>query len=133
MREVTEGKRGSSYPAIKRLGRRPGEQPHAQFNLPGHVENNYSPEQSAEILAQHFSHISQEYEPLNVSNLPPNVQNYLATDDKCLAPKLTPDEVKIRIVKAKKPNGLVPGDLPKKLVQKCAASLAAPVSTILTR
>ena len=62
MREVTEGKRGSSYPAIKRLGRRPGEQPHAQFNLPGHVENNYSPEQSAEILAQHLSHISQEYD-----------------------------------------------------------------------
>ena len=68
-----------------------------------------------------------------MSNLSPNVQNYLATDDKCLAPKLTPDEVKIIIVKAKKPNGLVPRGLPKKLVQKCASSLAAPVSTIFNK
>ena len=63
MREVTEGKRGSSYPAIKRLGRRPGEQPHAQFYLPDHVENNYSPEQSAEILAQHFHTLAKNMSP----------------------------------------------------------------------
>ena len=39
-------------------------------------------------------------------------------------------DVYSRIMKAKKPNGLVPGDLPKKLVQHCAETLAIPVSII---
>ena len=133
MLEVTEGRRGSSYPAIKRLGMRPGETSHAQFQLPGHVEMNCSSAQSAEIIAEHFSHISQEYEPLNLNNLTPNVKIYLSNADQSLAPTLTPVEVQNRIMKANKPNGLVPGDLPKKLVQNCSATLAPPVSTIYNK
>ena len=34
--EVTEGKRGSSYFAIKKLGLRPGEISHPEFQLPEH-------------------------------------------------------------------------------------------------
>ena len=133
MLEVTEGRRGSSYPAIKRLGMRPGETSHAQFQLPGHVEMNCSSAQSAEIIAEHFSHISQEYEPLNLNNLSPNVQIYLSNADQSMAPTLTPVEVQSRIIKANKPNGLVPGDLPKKLVQNCSATLAPPVSAIYNK
>ena len=64
------------------------------------------------------------------SMLPPNVQTYLQKNDSNLAPKLTTHEVQCRIMKAKKPNGLVPGDLPKKIVQKCARTLAIPVTMI---
>ena len=133
MQDVTEGRRGSSYPAIKRLGMRPGENSHSQFQLPEHVEMKCSSAQSAEIIADHFSHISQEYEPLNLNNLPHNVQIYLSNPDQSLVPTLTPVDVQARIMKANKPNGLVPGDLPKKLVQNCAATLAPPVSTIYNK
>ena len=103
------------------------------FQLPGHAELGLSSAQSAEVIAEHFSKISQEYAPLNVSKLPPNVQTYLQKNDSNLAPKLTTHEVQCRIMKAKKPNGLVPGDLPKKIVQKCARTLAIPVAMIYNK
>ena len=112
--EVTEGKRGSTYPTIKRLGLRPGEANQSGFQLPDHAELNYSAAQSAEIIAQHFSRISQEYSPLDVSSLPPNVQSCLSENTQNTGPKLSYSQVLKRIVKAKKPNGLVPSDLPKK-------------------
>ena len=93
MTEVTEGRRGSSYPALKKLGLRPGDERQASFQLPAHAELNLSPAQSAEIIADHFSSISQEYQPIQMSSLPQNVQSYLSTCDQSLAPKLTPEEV----------------------------------------
>ena len=84
--EVTEGKRGSTYPAIKRMGVGPAEPTQAGFQLPAHAELNLSSAQSAEIIAEHFSKISQEYSPLNVSKLPPNVQLFLQKNYQILAP-----------------------------------------------
>ena len=57
--EILEGKRGSYYPAIKKLGLRPGETSQPSFQLPQHVENNMSATDSVEILADYFSSISQ--------------------------------------------------------------------------
>ena len=53
--------------------------------------------------------------------------------DQSVAPVLSVSDVKSRIVRAKKPNGLVPGDLPKKVIQTCAGTLALPVSMIYNR
>ena len=103
--EVTEGKRGSSYPALKRMGLRPGEQTQSAFQLPNHAELNLTSAQSAELIAEHFSSISQEYAPLDVSSLPPNVQTFLLNNDQRLAPTLTSQDIHYRIIKAKKPNG----------------------------
>ena len=47
---VVEGKRGSYYPALKKLGLRPGETNHPSFQLPEHVENKFSASQSVEIF-----------------------------------------------------------------------------------
>ena len=98
-----------------------------------HTEQNLSSAQSAEIKAEHFSKISQEYAPLHVHNLPGIIQTFLANSDQSLAPQLTVQEVQSRIIKAKKPNGLVPGDLPKKVVQKCAATLAIPATVVFNQ
>ena len=46
---------------------------------------------------------------------------------------LSVEDVRKRIVRAKKPNSLVPGDLPKKLVKHCSSFLAFPVSLIFNR
>ena len=131
--EVTEGIRGSIYPAIKRLGLRPNDTPHASFQLPAHAEQNMSAQQSAELIADHFSLISGEFSPLNAANLPQVVQSFLNLSDRAVVPILSVKQVTSRILKAKKPNGLVPGDLPKKLLQKCAPILAEPITLVFNQ
>ena len=129
--EVSEGKRGSIYPILKRLSLQPGVTTHGGFQLPEHA--GLSPAQSAELIAQHFSSISQEYAPLDVTSLPPNVNLFLQNSDQSLAPKLSVTDVQSRISKAKKPNGTVPGDLPKKLVQVCSSTIAVPATIIFNQ
>ena len=129
--EVLEGERGSIYPALKRLGMRPGDDPHETFTLPDHVDAILLPEESVELVAQHFSSISQEYAPLDISTLPPNIQDYLKkVDQHSAAQLLSAAEVLARILKAKKPRGIVSGDLPRKLTQRVAHLLATPAAII---
>ena len=128
--EVREGRRGSTYPALKRMGARHFETTQPGFQLPSHAELNLSSAQSAELIAEHFSKISQEFAPLNLTVLPPNIQLFLHNYDASLVPKLSISDVYSKIMKAKKPNGIVPGDLPKKLVQHCAETIAAPARII---
>ena len=126
--EVVEGKRGSIYPVLKRLGARPGQQDSNSFHLPGHDE--FTSSQSAEAIANYFSSISQEYAPLSLSTLPPRVREHLLKHDTSTMPQLSIASVKSRIVKAKKPMSTVPGDLPKKIVKMCADELAVPAKII---
>ena len=54
-REVSEGRRGSSYSAIRKLGNRPGEDwKKPEFFLPAYVEENLAPLQAVNRLADHF-------------------------------------------------------------------------------
>ena len=132
--EVAQGTRGSTYPAIKRLGLKPGDELiRNTFQLPGHANRQLSPAQSAEIIAEHFASISQEYAAFNKSMLPLAVQEFLSKDDVYLVPKLSLHDVYKRITKAKKPTGIVTGDLSKKVVQKCSHILAYPVSEIFNQ
>ena len=128
--EVLDGKRGSTYPTIKKMGIRPFDNPGPEFELPRHSELGFNSQQSAEIIAEHFATISQEYKPLNAQELPQNIQFLLNNCDIQSAPTLSVREVLQRIKKAKKPNSVVPGDLPRKLVQSFAPLLAYPVATI---
>ena len=129
--EVSECKRGSLYPTLRKLSLRPGETPHGGFQLPQHA--GLSSTQTAEIIANYFSTISQEFKPLNVASLPTNVQRFIENADQSLAPILSIRDVKSRIIKAKKPNGIVPGDLPKKLIKFCASSIAVPAQMIFNK
>ena len=79
--------------------------------MPSHAELN--PAQSAELIAQNFCKISQEYSPLLMSELPPNIQQYLSDIAIDSAQKLDTDQVKNWIKHAKKPKGKVPEDLPR--------------------
>ena len=98
--------------------------------MPAHAEQNLSSTQSAELIADHFSKISQEFSPLDLSCLPSNVKSFLANYDENLAPKLSTFDVHARIIKAKKPNSSVPGDIPKKLVQHCSETLSIQFNSI---
>ena len=78
--EVSEGKRGSSYPAIRKLGSRDFEvlNNNDGFEIPEFVEDNFSDEQSAEALADFFSSISQEFEPIDTSSRVVLIQKWLS-------------------------------------------------------
>ena len=125
--EVIEGKRGSAYKAIRKLAS--GVSFDGSFSLPSHAEANLSPQQSAEILADHFSKISQEFHPLDIANLPPKLQDELL-NNKEQGPLLQDHQVYKKIMSAKKPDSAVPGDLPKKVVKAFAVELASPVTII---
>ena len=130
--EVTDGKRGSIYPALKRLGLRPGFEEKAVFQLSSHIEKGYSESQSVESMAQHFSLISQEYSPLQMTNLPSFLQSYLMNNESP-PPVITEKEVYMRLRKAKKPNSKVPGDLPPKIVKKFPELLVEPLTVIYNK
>lgn len=129
-KEVSEGRRGNIYPALKKLGLRPGDEMQHSFVLPNHTSQNLSPAQSVEIIAEHFCSISQEYTPLNTANLAPNIQQFLSNQDQDLVPLLSTHRVLKRIKKARKPHSIVPGDLPPRLVKSFADILAGPVTLI---
>ena len=133
IQEVRDGKRGSCYAGLRKLGMKPGEFRQTGFQLPEFVEQKLSDFECAEKIAEYFSRVSQEYPPLNVENLPPNVKKHLGNPDGCSAPLLSHYDVYTKLSKAKKPNSVVPGDLPKKLMQRFPGELAIPVSIIFNK
>ena len=115
-------------------GNRPGESSQHSFQLPDHVSNQLSPDQSAEQIATYFASISQEYNPLNINTLPPSVQSHMSVplcDE--MTPELEPWQVHRRILRAKKPNSSVKGDVQVKLVKEFSVELAGPVSVIFNK
>ena len=130
--DVTQGNRGSSYPALRKLGARPGEAHKSLFQLPSHA--GFTAEQSAECIAAHFAEISKEYTPLTLSSLTPRVRSYIADENSRTVPTfLSISAVKKRIIKAKKPQGIVPGDLPRKVLKHCIEEIAVPAQIIFNR
>ena len=75
--------------------------------------------------------MSQEFEPLSIEKFPPRVLEILEhgkTDPN--KPLLEDWQVHKQLVKAKKPKGMVPGDLPVKIVKEFTPELSKPVATI---
>ena len=123
---------GTAYRCLKRLAAQPGDHPdEGSFTLTSHLDANLTPEQTLERIAQHFSHISQEYSPLDYNLLPPDVQDKvnqsINTSD---IPEIPDYEVFEKIRKSRKPRSSVPGDVPRKLVQEFGPELATPAGII---
>ena len=128
--DVKNGDCICTYSALRKLGVRPGEREINTFDLPSHVENNLTATQSAVLIADHFSAISMDYEPINLSNFPPAMREALAHPDILVIPRLEEYEVFKKISKAKKPNSVVPGDIPKKIVKEFCCELSVPITII---
>ena len=128
--EVAEGKRLHSYKGLRKLEFKHEEENKA-FTLPEHSEKGLTADQIAEDLAVYFSAISQEYEPVTYEKLRQSVQKKLecAADDKS-KPVLEQWEVYRKIKVAKKPNSIIPGDLPVKLVKEFVPELVKPITLI---
>ena len=80
--------------------------------------------QSAKMIAEHFARISNQYSPIDYTQLP------------CFLPALPPPqvdeyEVYLRLKRIKKTKSVLPLDIPDKIRQECAPLLAGPLSTII--
>ena len=132
-KEVVEGKRGSSYSALRKLGNRDFEVLKGQenFDIPEYLENDYDDEQVSEAMAGYFSAISQEFEPIDVERFSPLIKEELDKGrQESNIPILSEHEVHAKIVKAKKPHSMVPGDIKRVLVKECSVELTPPVTRI---
>ena len=118
------------YSALRKLGVRPGDDQSNTITLLSHVDKGLSARESAEIIADHFATISQEYTPININNFPPNMKNALLMPNLANVPVLEDYQIYKKLRKAKKPNSSVKGDLPKRIVQEFSCELAAPITII---
>ena len=80
--------------------------------------------QCAEKIAQHFSAISNEYSPIDLSQLP----CYLPA---LPVPQVEEYDVYLRIKRLNKTKSTLPIDIPAKLRDECAPNLAGPLRTII--
>ena len=85
------------------------------------MQANLTKEQSIEKIAEHFSNISQEFSPPTVQTLLEVVQSKINKPVKLQElPEISDHIVYEKIKQSKKPRSSVPGNLPRRLVQKFA-------------
>ena len=99
--DVKTGNRNSAYSALRKVGVRPGENIDNTFTLPSHSESHLSAGESVELIADHFSLISQNYDPINLDNFPPNMKEALKKPCLSVVPVLEEYQVYKEICKAK--------------------------------
>ena len=132
--EVNEGKRGSGYKAIRKLGNGPREAwGRTDIIVQSYVEQQLSPLQAANKLADHFSLISQSVDPLDESMFHPALKAALGEGRSGPKPKLSQHEVYMKIMKVTKPNSSVFGDIPTSLLKQYPYLYAAPVTKIFNK
>ena len=110
--EVKEGKRGSGYKAIRKLGNMPTEKwMRSEITLPIYIEQQLTPMQAANQLAEHFSAISQTVEPLDINQFHPALKAALEEGRVGPKPSLSQHEVYRAIMRVPKPKSSVKGDI----------------------
>ena len=133
--EVIEGKRGSGYKAIRKLGNRPGESWHNQeVRIQSYIEEGLTPLQAANELANFFSSISQSVDPLDESQFPPALRQALVEGRTGYRkPIFTQHQVYRKMLRVTKPKSSVWGDVPRVLLNQYSFQYAKPVTTIYNK
>ena len=89
IQEVKDGKKGSIYKHVRRLGNGPADTQGKSFTIPSFVEQQLSPLQSAQCISDFFTEISREFRPLSLDNLSLKVYNFLTNKQTEQIPFLT--------------------------------------------
>ena len=79
------------------VGDRLGETSHKTFTIPKYMEQNLNLKQCADLIAQHFSSISQEYSPINIELLPNRVKLKIKDENVYKIPYLEAYEVYLKL------------------------------------
>jgi hypothetical protein len=85
----------------------------------------YSDEEQAEMIADNFSKISQEYDALNTCDIS------IPSFEESLIPHISQTEVKKALQEVKTKVSTVPGDIPATILKTFALQLSAPLTDII--
>ena len=133
--EVNNGRRGSGYSAIRKLGDSQTDcDKKKEFTIPTYCERGLNPEEAANKLADHFAAINQTVQPLDLSKFHPALKEAV-NDGKTsrTKPMLSQHEVYRKLKSIKKPNSSVQGDIPKKLLNEYPFLWAGPIARIFNK
>ena len=131
VRSLVQENAGKAYQPLKKLGAQPGDcTDESSFTLSSHLDKNLTTEQSMNRILEHFASISQDFEPLNFHSLSDDVKAKLSKIKEADIPVLFENQVWQKIKKAKKPNSVVPGDVPKRIIEECSPEFASPMCKI---
>ena len=127
---LKESNPGQAYRIFKKLSAQPGDcTDDNTFSLPSHLTANLTNQQSAEMIAEHFSSVSREFAPLDQNNLPSRVKVKINSCGS--APKVTARDTLKKMQSSKKPKSGVPGDMPCQINKDFSEEMSAPLSVIL--
>ena len=129
LNQVKSMGRKGGYSVLKKMGTRLGEQITNNLNFPSHCDKTDS--EIANDIVSHFSKISQEYEPIQISDLNLEIQQKISQINKSDIPQVMEHEVYSKIKSTKKPNSSVREDIPKRLIEEFSVELAAPATMII--
>ena len=114
-----------------RLSARPGEDQSSTFSLPTHIDNNFSPQQSAEAIVKYFSRISQEYVPIEEDTSPRWMEAQIKlSKEPCNHPDIQ-EHMIYNNMKAAKKTDTVPGDIPASILKEFLPEFSTPITAIL--
>ena len=99
------------------------------LSIDSHEKDNLNPQQAAERICKYFSSISQTYEPLNVSDLPQDIQDKIS-DRSEDPPVLETHEIYENFKRRTPKNSKVLGDFPPNIKKEFYVELAEPVKKI---
>ena len=121
---------GSIYPFLRKIGNGPNDAKKRPFHIPAHLDLNLSPLQCAENIAEYFSMISQEYAPINLNNLQPNLQTFLRSHSDEILPVVSQYDIYMKIQKSKKSHSFVKGEVSPKLIRAFNVEFSVPAAII---
>ena len=132
VRDLKEQAPGKAYQAMRRMAARPGDwDDFGSFTLTSHLDNNLSPKQCVDKMANYFSSISKEYQPISFELLPIFVQVKLTEKvQPNELPTIYSFEIWNKMKAGKKTKSAVPWELPARLRHEFGPELTTPATII---
>ena len=123
---------GKAAATLKKLGAQPGDcEEGGAFTLLNHIRDNLTVEEQIQRLTDHFVSVSQEFPPLELSQLSEFTRRKLNEIRPEEIPHVEDHEIFCIFEKMKKKKSSVPGDMPPRLFYESSAALAAPAARIM--
>ena len=125
LEKLKTSNKGAWYSTMKKLGTTSGDVQNGTFEILKHTDKD--DKLVCEEIADYFSAISQEYNPINRNSFPAHWNEPSYPNN---APILEEHEAYKLIKEAKTTKSSVPGDLPQKINNEFAVELAVPLTII---
>ena len=125
---------GKAAATLKRMGAQPGDcQDGGSFTLLNHIKENLTVEEQIERFSDFFVAVSQEFPPLELSQLSNSTRQKISNIRPQDIPVVEEHEIYQILSKTKRKKSSVPGDIPPSLFYESSAGLAKPAARIMNR